>query len=201
MAELVTRVQIKARLDISDVADDALIDELNATVSDWIIDYTRRALIAEPDATYVVDTSAGSVIEFPRGLRAVTSLGIAQTDQPDAGGTYIAVAAADILLRPSPSERRPGWPAERILIRGAVGQLRAVLNGARIVGDVGFAAVPARVQEVALDAITQAFTMRGKPAGGAIGPEGTRTVDVATLFGPGSPQLETLQRFRVPGMA
>lgn len=199
--QVVTLAQVKARLEVTDVTDDALIGELIDELTDWLQDVTGRKLVPEAGATYLVDTGPGSVIEVKRGIRAVTTLGIASSDQPDAGGTYTNVAAADILLRPLAIDRKPGWPATRILIRGTSGQLSAALNGARIVGDFGFATVPPVIQGVALDAIVTAYTSKRGGASDVIGADATTIYPWSKYFSKGSPQRATVDRYRVLGIA
>lgn len=197
--QLVTLAQVKARLfptGLVDATDDTLIGELNDQVTDYVQELTGRHFIAEVAASYVVDTAAGSVIEVRRGIRAVTSLSVASSDQPDTGGVYTAIAAADILLRPSSIDRRPGWPATRILIRGSAGRLATALNGAVIVGDFGFAAVPPTVQAIALDAIVTAYTARQAGDSDAVGSEASPLAVWARYFAPGTVQRATLERYR-----
>jgi len=195
--QLCTTAQVKARDEIVDAADDAVLSELIDQVTDFIQEFTGRKLVPEAGATYVVDTGAGSTIHVARGIRAVTSLGIASSDQPETGGTYTAVAAGDILLRPSSIDRKPGWPATRILLKGSsVGRLAAVLNGAQIVGDFGFAAVPPEIQAIAIDAVVAAFNARTSGASEVIGADQVASVPWSRFFADGTPQLRTLQRFR-----
>ena len=197
--QLVTLAQIKTRIfptGLVDATDDTLLGELNDQVTDFIQEFTGRHFIAEVAATYIVDTAAGSVIDVKRGIRTVTTLEVASSDQPDTGGTYTAIAAADILLRPSPIDRRPGWPATRILIKGNVGRLATALNGARIVGDFGFASVPATVQAVALDAVATAYTARQAGDSDAIGAEASPLAVWARYFARGTVQRDTLERYR-----
>lgn len=199
MADLVTLAQVKIRcnVDATDVTDDTLLNELIHQVSEWIQEYTGRTLTPVNAATYVLDTSAGSVIDFPRGVRAVSALDVAASDQPDTGGTYpTSIAAADILLRPSSAYRKPGWPATQILIRGSTGRLVQALNGARATLDEGFAATPQAIQGVALDAIANAYATRQGPTDQGIGEGDTPLFPWAQYFGRGSPQRAQLDRYR-----
>lgn len=205
--QLCTTAQVKNRLQNAaagvafSATDTTTIGELIDQVSDWIQEFTGRKLVPEAGATYVVDTSAGSTIEIKRGIRAVTTLSIATTDQPDAGGVYTAVAAADILLRPASIDRKPGWPAMRILIRGSsAGILSPVLNGAKIVGDFGFAVTPPAIAAVTIDAVVAAFQSRKNGASGVIGADGNAIVPWGSFFSRGSPQRGTLERFRYMGI-
>lgn len=195
--QLCTTAQVKARDEIVDGVDDTVLGELIDQVTDFIQEFTGRKLVPEAGVTWVVDTSAGSTIEVPRGVRAVTSLGIASSDQPDTGGTYVAVAAADILLRPSPIYRKPGWPATRILLKGSsTGRLAAVLNGAQMVVDGGFAATPPAIQAVAIDAVVVAFNARTSGASEQLGADQAAGVPWSRYFAQGTPQWATLERFR-----
>lgn len=194
--QLVTTAQVKTRLSIADANDDALLTELIEQVTDFIQEYTGRHFLPEVAATYIVDTEAGSIIEVRRGIRAVTTLEVASGDQPDTGGTYTTVLAADVLLRPSPMDLRPGWPPTRILIKGSVGRLATALNGARIVGNFGFASVPPTVQAVALDAVATAYTARMAGDSDAVGPDASPIAIWARFFAPGTVQRATLDRYR-----
>jgi hypothetical protein len=199
---LCTRAQVKlrVRIPVGDTVDDALIDELINDVSDWIQGFVHRRLVPDDAATYIVDTSAGSEIEIPRGIRTVTSLSIANSDQPDTGGVYAAIAAADILLRPSPMDLRPGWPPNRILIRGTTVRFTAPrINGAIIVGNFDFAATPPAIATVAADAVVAAYTARGKPASATVGAGARAVFPWATFFDVDSPAYRTLVRYRIPG--
>ena len=192
--QLCTVAQVKTRARITDATDDTLLSELIDQVSDWIQDKTKRRFVPEVGATYTVDTMAGSTIEVRRGIRTVTSLSVAMTDQPDTGGVYTAVAAADILLRPVALDRRLGAPPTVILIRGSAPRLRQALNGAVIVGDFGYAVTPPEITSVAIDAVIAAYGARGKPASSVIGADGRAIFPWATFFTAGSPQSNTLAR-------
>lgn len=195
--QLVTLAQIKTRLAVTDATDDTLLGELNDQAADYIQELTGRKFVAEAGATYYVDTRPGSVIRVRRGIRTVTSLSLATSDQPDNGsGTYTAVAAADIALRPPSLDRKPGWPATEIWILGTTGRLSLAINGAKIVGDFGFATVPPAVQAIALDAITAAYTARQAGDSDAIGADASPVAVWARMFSEGTAQRETLNRYR-----
>lgn len=194
--QLCTTAQVKTRLGITDAGVDALISEYIDQVSDWISEYTGRKLVPDAGATYTFDTLRGSIIEIPRGIRAVTSLGLSAVDQPDSGGTYTTVAAADIALRPLTQDRPTGWPAFRVVVLGGAWRVSTARNGAKIVGDFGFAAAPPEVQGVALDAVVAAFKSRKMGTSGVIGGDDQAVVEWGAYFGWGSPQRQTLMRLR-----
>jgi hypothetical protein len=207
--QLVTTAQVKARLQSSaggvtfTAADDTLIGELIDQVSDWIQHYTGRKFVPVTSATYIMDTQAGYVLRFPMGVRAISALGINTTShQPDTGGTYVAVTAANILLRPSAADLPVGWPAMEIrLSRNSGLTFGTIENGASVTCTAGFAAVPPDIQAVALDAVVAAFQNRKAGASGVIGAEGYAVFPWASYFSKGSPQRMTVERYRYPGIA
>lgn len=196
--QIVTTAQVKAQLGVTDATDDALISSLIDRVSSYIEATTGRKLVPDDAATYYVDTVYGHTIRVPRGIRTVTSLAVAATDQPDDGsGTYQAVTATDILLRPSAIERPEGWPATTIILRqspiSTTVPLRTASNGAKIVGNFGFAAVPLELVGVAIDAVIATYIVRRNAAADAIGE--TDTSVIARYFGAGA-AYRILRRYR-----
>lgn len=206
--QLCTIAQVKARVNpagVSDTADDTMLTELVEQVSDWIQHFTGRKLVPITSTTYIVDTQAGYVIRFPIGVRSVSALAVNNTaHQPDTGGSYTAIAAANILLRPTASELPVGWPSTEIRISRAAttGPLRfgTIENGASVTGTFGFAATPPDVQSVAIDAVVAAYQNRKMGASGVIGAEGDAIVPWVSFFSSGSPQRATLERYRYVGM-
>lgn len=204
---LCTIVQVKARLfpaGVTDTADDTLLTELVEEVSAWIQGYTGRAFVPETAATYTFDTSAGYVIRIPRGIRTVTSMGIATlAHQPDTGGVYTTVPAASILLRPLTGDRPAGWPATEVrLSRGstAVSTLATIENGATITGNFGFATTPLDIAAVAIDATVAAYQSRKNGASSVLGADDLALPPWSGFFGRGSPQRGTLERYRYVGI-
>lgn len=193
--QLCLLADVKSRLKITDGTDDALLTSLIEGVSDWIQDATGRKLVAEAAATYVFDTIYGSEIEVRRGIRTVTTLSIAAADQPDTGGTY-TVWTGNVYLRPVAADRRVGWPATTVILAGTSPALRTAINGCKIVGDFGFAAVPPAIAQLALDAVVSAYQTRGKPSSATIGVDAGAVFPWATFFSPGSPAARTVARFR-----
>jgi hypothetical protein len=207
--QLVTTAQVKARLQSSaggvtfTAADDTLIGELIDQVTDWVQHYTGRKFIAVNSATYIMDTQAGYVLRFPMGIRTLSALAVNTTaHQPDTGGTYTAVTAANILLRPSAADLPVGWPATEIrLSRAGTVVFGNIENGASVTCTAGFATVPPDIQAVALDAVVAAFQNRKSGASGVIGAEGYAVFPWSQYFSKGSPQRMTVERYRYPGIA
>lgn len=202
--QLVTIAQVKSRLfpaGTADASDDALLTELVEQLSDWIEDYTHRKFVAVTSTTYTFDTARGTVLRIPIGVRAITLLEVNnQAHQPDSGGAYTTVPAADYLLRPKAQDAGIGWPFTEVRIaRAATGSIRhfgTVENGARVTGTFGFATVPPAIQAVAIDAVVAAYNTRKGGASGVMGADDTTISPWNTFFTKGSPQRATLDRFR-----
>lgn len=207
--QLTTTAEVKARIFTAgtvDTDDDALISSLIDQVTAWIQTYVGRRLVPEAGATYTFDTQDGYVLRIPKGIRAVTTLGVATTHQPDSGGSYTTVPASDFLLRPLAADRVEGWPATEIrfsrgTLSGTIPRFYRADNGARIVGDFGPAAVPLDIAAVCLDAVVSAYMNRKDGASGVIGADDTALPPWARFFSRGSPQRATLDRWRFVGMA
>jgi hypothetical protein len=208
--QLVTVAQVKARIGpgigATDTTDDALISELIAEVSAFIQEYTGRRFTPET-ATYVFDTYGGYVLRVPRGIRAITSMGVNNTQhQPDTGGSYTTVPVADQLLRPKAEAGGVEWPYTEVWISrgalaGTISRFGTVQNGCTITGDFGWAAVPQDIQGVTIDAVVAAYQTRGLGASGVIGADALAVAPWASFFGKGSPQRATMDRYRYWGMA
>ena len=206
--QLVTTAQIKARLfpaGVSDAADDTLISELIDQVSGWIENYTGRKFVAETGATYVFDTEAGYTLRIPRGIRTITSMGVALTHQPDSGGSYTTIAAADRILRPKAQELPEGWPYfevrfSRGTLAGTISRFANAENGCTITGNFGWATVPQDIQAVTIDAVVAAYQNRANGASSTLGADSTALPPWSTFFGRGSPQRGTLDRYRWPSL-
>lgn len=202
--QLCTTAQVKVRIfpaGVTDAVDDTLISELIDEVSAFIQNYTGRKFVAEAAATYTFDTMVGYVLRVPRGIRSITTMGVASTSQPDAGGTYTTVAAADRLLRPLAVDLPEGWPATEVRISrgtlaGTIARFSRADNGCTITGNFGFATTPVDIQAVAIDAVVAAYASRANGASGVIGADGLPIPPWAGYFGKSSPQRSTLERYR-----
>lgn len=202
--QLCTLAQVKARImvaGVSDTLDDTLIGELIDQVSAWVQGYTGRRFTAEAAATYVFDTHPGYVLRIPHGVRTITSIGIASTHQPDSGGSYTSVPAADILLRPKAQDMPEGWPATEVWISrgtlsGTVARFSEAMNGCTITGNFGWASTPPEIAAVAIDAVVAAYQSRMNGASSVMGADSMALPPWSSFFGRGSPQRGTLDRYR-----
>jgi hypothetical protein len=197
--QLCTTAQVKARLGITDATDDTVISELIDQVSSWIEGYTRRSLVPIASADYYFDTTAGYVLRVPIGIRAITFMGVASTHQPDAGGTYVTVPAADYLLRPR--ESPIGWPffevwMTRGVLSGTVQRFQTVANGCKLTMTAGFAVTPPDIQSVTIDAVVAAKQAMSDGASSVIGADDITIAPWKDYFGRGSPQRMTLDSYR-----
>lgn len=141
--------------------------------------YTGRWFVPRPlsgEDTYIFSPETdGPEFPIPVGIRSLSAIGYADTDQRDSGGTYTALTVEDVLLVPGTLSRTPGWPATGIRTLDVVGQyIRSGLNRLSLTGAFGWSEVPPDIQGVALRAVIRRWI--GKSAGGAqvaVGPNGT----------------------------
>lgn len=167
--------------------DQATILDLIREVSADIEGFTGRWLAPRPIATRLFDTTYGRRVAIPKGIRDVTAVGYATSNQPTTGGTYTTIATTDWREYPTSAERDPGWPALGIEVYTTY--LVPAWNGLSVTSAAGFASVPYDIQSVAIGAVTRRFFGKERaeplalvgPEGGVrilrdIGPDGTRTL-------------------------
>jgi hypothetical protein len=188
--------------------EDELILEIIREVSDEIEDYvgawlaprptdplsTMTLLFDVPRATRSILLESGS---RRCGIRTLTSMGLASQSQPESGGTYTAATLADVLLRPRPTDDGPAWRLELSDRSGSY--FYPGYNTVQVVGSFGPETVAARIQAVALAAVTRRYMGKDTATTGVIsvGPEGG-----VKLLGDISPSMrDTLNRLRVPAVA
>lgn len=169
---------VKLQVGIKDASDDVWLAGVITAVGDAMEAITKRFLWPRSTTTYYFDGSDNPWrLEVPKGISALTYLGVAWLDQPaDGSGTYTTVPLTYVYLDPNEQERAPGMPATAITIGSRVG-IAFPLGGNHTIkatGDWGPDAVPTRAGQIAVNAITRAY--RAKSSGGAdytiIGPEG-----------------------------
>jgi len=172
---------VKSRLDITDAtSDEELIQLINQTAG-FIETKTRRRLYPDPVTTYTFDgfsaIANGRCLLVPNGVRSLSNFAMATAT----GGTPVAVTAADLVLRPLPQDRSPGWPATQIWLTDIASVPYFYPGYGNIVaaGTFGWEAVPREIEAIALRLVVSAW--RGRGAGGGdtftIGVEGERTFE------------------------
>lgn len=181
--------QALGKTGLTDTADDEQLLEAIRRVTDDIIEYTGRQFVRQPasgTATWTEDVGVGGgllltgsrTLWFPRGIATLTTLEVATATQPESGGTYTTVTAAEVFLRPTATVRGD-WPATRIDISDlSASYFSRGYNTVRLTGARGWDTVPYRIQAVAERAVVAAFLSKGSGAGGvaAIGPGGGTTI-------------------------
>jgi hypothetical protein len=185
----------KQRLEIpyTDTAQDENLLEWLRQATAFVHSYCGRTFTPDGATVYRVHTRYGYRLSLPRGIRSVTTLGIASQDQPASGGTYTTAAASTYYLDPPEWDRTPGWPATAIhMITGA--RFYTASFGAEITGSFGFAAVPTDIQNVALNLLVAYARERGAGGGDTVtvGIGGERTYERALSY----TDRQTLDRYR-----
>lgn len=129
--------------------------------------YCSRWFVPRPlsgTATLVLTpTTTGRTLRIPKGIRSVTAIGYAASDQPDTGGTYTTITATDASLRPASIDRDPDFPVATAvqLLDSSSGLFYPVLNGVTITGGFGCAAPPAHIAGIGANVVIRRFTARG----------------------------------------
>lgn len=106
---------VKARLDITDAADDVDLQRFCDWVNAWVENKTGRILAPiVSGGPFLFDgrdaLEGGRLLVIPQGIRAINTLEVATTT----GGSFSTVPATDYFLRPTAQERDPGWPATEL---------------------------------------------------------------------------------------
>lgn len=145
-------------LAVADTGPDEDLAEYIRAVSEQIAGYTGREFVGtRADVTRTFDVEQyGQTLYVPGGIRAITTLGIASSDQPDTAGTYTTTTA--YYLRPLPHERTAGWPATRVEFGPYSGAcFYAGRSTVQIIGSFGWAEVPPTIARIAGDAVVAMY--------------------------------------------
>lgn len=165
--------------------DEAILGYISQA-SKFIERHTGRWFAPRPSDTYLFSPAVTSrTLWFPRGIRAVTSLGYATTDQPDSGGTFTTITSANYSLQPAEGNRDDGWPATRVILLDTAGTyFYAGINRVQATFTAGFAAVPADIEQVALNLVVALHTARGSAGGDrfTVNIDGSRTFERALSY-------------------
>ena len=152
-----TTALLKARTAITDTTDDTVIGGLCDQINQYIETKTRRPICPVSSATYTFDGDGSTVLRYPRGIRAVTLLEL----QYYTGSGYLTLGANQYFLRPSATDRLPGWPFTRIQFTdypvGTFAYFPRGYDTVRVTMTTGWAAIPDDITELALTAATRAW--------------------------------------------
>jgi len=174
---------VKQRLDrTGDTTDDELFAEYIDEATDYIRGYLGRDLID----TALIHTYDGSdavrnrrCLLVPRGVRSLSLLETAATT----GASFTTVTAGTYFLRPTTQDRTPGWPATELWLSDQSStQFPAGFDNVRLTGTFGFATVPARVQEVALNLVVRMYASRQAGQSDLIGSGGEGGSPMVSAF-------------------
>lgn len=170
---------VKQRTGSISSSDEETVLDLIRQVTVEIERYAKRDFTGDrSDVTFRLHTRAGRSLRIPKGIQSVTTLGVAEEDQPSSGGTYLAALTTDYYLDPPEYDRPPGWPATRIMFRrnptGSVTRFSDASFGVQITGRRGFAEVPPDVQRVGTEMVLSAFLTKGSGEAerAVVGPSG-----------------------------
>ena len=169
--------------ELGTTADSELIIEKIRQVGAEINGKTGRLFTRTPASgttTYLFDVEqSGRTLCVPKGIASATTLEVASGSQPETGGTYTTVTAAQWFLRPVTAQREFGWPATEIVISDVSGSyFQSGYNTARVTMALGWDTVPYDIQAIALRAVVASYLSKGSGAGGVatVGPSGEMRV-------------------------
>ena len=162
-----------------DIADDEVLLDLIAEVTQWINTYTGRTFLPDPPTgtkIYLFDgfeaDENGRLLTIPTGIRSITLLELAYYS----GGAFSTIPSTDYFLRPHAQDRDPGWPASELWMTDipSSGNPQPMftrgLDNIRITGTFGWAAIPKDIEDVTIRIVIDAFIARGNlgQAGNAV---------------------------------
>ena len=147
----------------TDTTSDEELAEYISAVTTQVMGYTARCFVPDPPSgtksyTFDIDVPTRTLV-IPRGIRSVTTLSYATSDQPDTAGAYTAIAGSYYHLRPAVHERDYGWPATRIELSEGY-QFYPGYATVYVTGAFGFAAVPADIARLATNAVVRMYVAR-----------------------------------------
>jgi len=169
MAGLCTLANVKLALfptGYTDTTDDALLQLYIDAFTGEVQEYTDRQFVSDAAPTdYYFDIpgfTPNRSLYIENGVQSVTFLGFAKVSQPASGGTYTTVTAANILLRPLVQDRKPGFPADTILISDldVTSAFYPGFNTVKVTMTCGFAAVPPEIERLAVANIVRRWQAR-----------------------------------------
>lgn len=179
-------VKLRLGIGVSDTTDDTLLGTICDQVNQFIESPHGCGRILAPvtSATYLVDGTGGRWLHFPRGLRSVSELKIADST----GDTLDVIASTDYVLRPTLADRKPGWPAEWLLLSdnpaGAHRVFGKGIETVSITATTGWAAIPDDITDVALTTATRAWHARQSGQADIVGSDETGAPVVSRFVAP-----------------
>lgn len=186
---------VKQRLDrTGDTTDDELFAEYIDEATDFLRGYLGRDLI-DTALTHTYDgydaVRGGRCLLIPRGIQTISLLEVAATT----GASFSTVTAGTYFLRPTDQDRAPGVPATELWLSDQSGtQFAPGYDNVRLTGTFGFASVPQRVQEVALNLVVRMYASRQAGQSDLIGSGGEGGSPMVSAF-MSKRDRETLDRF------
>lgn len=193
-----TYALLKARMTIPDDTDQTIITSVCDQVNAYIEGPQACGRVIAPisSAAYVFDGDGGSVLRYPKGIRAVSLLEVQFFTNE---GTWHTIPSTDYFLRPGPADLTPGWPYNRIVLAdiplGGIGYFPRGLGTVRVTMTTGFAAIPDDITEVALVAAARAWHALGAGQQDVIGTDDMGRPLVSRFFS--VRDRETLQAYSV----
>lgn len=190
-----SRAPLKLRLGITDTTDDTLLQDICDWVNSNIEGFTHRILAPITYSATLFDgrdaVEYGRCMLIPSGITTITLLQLASYT----GGPLQTIPLTDVYIRPTPTDRDPGWPGTELWmtdvpsVSNPLPFFAPAFANVSITGTGGFV-TPDEVIDVGLNAAVERWRRRGAGGGNAsqIGTSGERAFinllsddDLATL--------------------
>lgn len=178
-----------------DSADTTLMGLICDRVNAYIEQITGRVIAPVASAAVLLDGNGTGRLYFPRGIRAVTLLEIAEYT----GGSFTTETSTNYFLRPAAHSRTPAWPATWLVLSDRSTQHRAFpvgMDNVRMTATTGFDAIPDDVTNLALAVAQRWWNSRqsGYQLAGDVDEQGR---PVAARFFQ-LPDYQTLNAYKLP---
>ncbi len=178
-----------------DSNDTTLMGTLCDRVNAYIEQVTGRVIAPVGSTAYLLDGNGSPKLYFPRGLRAVSLLEIA--DQT--GGSFATETAGNYFLRPSTQDRTPGWPATWLVLsdRSTIHRwFPPGYDNIRVTATAGFDAIPDDVTNLALSVAMRWWNARESGYQQPLEMDENGRPMAARFFA--LPDYQTLQAYKLP---
>src|SRR3990167_8004386 len=189
-----TTAALKSLIGTTDSNDDTLIGLICDRVNSYIEDVTGRVMAPIASAIYLLDGDGTDRLYFPRGIRAISLLEIADYT----GDSYTTETATNYLIRPPAHERLNGWPATWLHLSNRSTQHKVFPIGydtARMTATTGFAAIPDDITNLALIVAQRAWNGRQSGYQNIEGTDEQGRPFIARFFQ--LPNYQTLLRYKL----
>lgn len=163
-----TKERVKTTLGITGTSKDAIIEKYCLSANRYVETLTHRSIGSSSVSGQIIDgfgvhiQDGGYVIDYPHGIRSISSLEIKLTTD----GDYATVPAADYFIGPRDAYRAPDWPGFYIALTNipsagnSTPYVLPAYGAIRLSADIGWAEMPDDLRSIAEVAVSRAYQAR-----------------------------------------